>query len=274
MTKTVFFDIDGTLTSKGNYIPETTIQAIAQLKENGIQPILATARPPLLIADVAKKLNINSYISMNGQYIVYEGEVIESNPLAIKMVDQLVDFANAQNDGIILCTDRELIINSRLSVKPSTWYLKIIKKAARFIPVSFELAIREAMMKQKIKKSDYANKDIYMMNLNVNRINEQVYINNFPSLHFTRANEHTLDVINHGVSKAKAVNTLLHYLQVDPADTIAFGDGLNDLEMIKLVGLGIAMGNGFEELKKAADMVTDSVHDDGIMKALKKIKLI
>lgn len=270
----MFFDIDGTLTSKGNYIPETTIQAIAQLQKKGIQPVLATARPPLLLVDIAKKLKINSYISMNGQYIVYEGEVIEVNPLAIELVDRLVAFANAQNDGIILCSDKELIINSRLSVKPSAWYLKAVKKAARFIPTRLEIAIREAMMQQKIKKSDYANKDIYMMNLNVNRMDEAIYIEHFPRLHFTRANEHTLDVINQGVSKAKAVTTLLQHLQVDPAETIAFGDGLNDLEMIELVGLGIAMGNSFEELKIAADLVTDSVFEDGIMKALKKIKLI
>lgn len=274
MTKIVFFDIDGTLTSEGNYIPETTIKAIAKLKENGVQPVLATGRPPLLIADIAKELGIDSYISMNGQYIVYKGEVIESHPLAIHQVDELVRFANEREDGLILCTEDELIINSRISLHPNSWSLKLLKKLADYIPPRLALAIREKAMKEKIKKTDYENKTIYMVNLNVDRRNEKEYLEQFNFFHFTRANEQMMDVINHGISKAKGVEKLLEHLEVKVEDTIAFGDGLNDLEMIKFVGTGIAMENGFAELKEAADLVTDSVFDDGLMKGLKKIGLI
>lgn len=274
MTEIVFFDIDGTLVTEGNQIPEATVQAVAQLKKNGIQPVLATGRPPLLITDIAEKLNINSYISMNGQYIVYEGEVIESNPLSIDLVDRLVDFANRREDGVILCTENELIINSRLSIKPNSWYLKLLKSFAHLIPKKIEIKFREKAMKKKIKKTDYEDKEIYMLNLNVNQEAEKDYVKKFESLDFTRANEYNMDVINKGVSKAKAIEKLLKHLNVEVKDTIAFGDGLNDLEMIKFVGTGIAMENGFEELKEAADFVTSSVFNDGITKALKGMKLI
>lgn len=274
MTKIVFFDIDGTLVSKGNYIPETTIEAIAELKKNNIEPVLATGRPPLLMADIAKKLGIDSYISMNGQYIVFEGKVIESNPIPMDLVDELVEFANGRKDGVIVCTEKEIIINSRISLSPDSWYLKALKKLASFIPTRFELAIREIAMKQKIKKKDYENKEIYMVNLKVDRKDEASYLANFESLHFTRASEHTMDAINHGVSKAKGIEKLLKHLNVALEDTVAFGDGLNDLEMIEYVGTGIAMGNAFEELKEKAGFVTNSVYNDGIMEALKKLKLI
>lgn len=274
MTKIVFFDIDGTLASRGNYIPETTIEAITELKKNNIKPVLATGRPPLLMADIAKELNIDSYISMNGQYIVLEGRVIESNPIAIDLVDELIEFANRREDGVIVCTEKEIIINSRISLSPDSWYLKALKKLASFIPTRFELAIREVAMKQKIKKSDYKNKEIYMVNLKVGRKDEASYLANFENLHFTRASEHTMDAINQGVSKAKGIEKLLKYLNVKLEDTVAFGDGLNDLEMIEYVGKGIAMGNAFEELKEKADFVTDSVLNDGIMKALKELNLI
>ena len=274
MTKIVFFDIDGTLTSKGDYIPETTIQAIKELKKNNIKTVIATGRPPLLITDIANELNIDSYISMNGQYVVYEGKVIESNPLTIEDVDQIVAFANKREDGLILCIEDELIINSRISLHPKSLYLKMVKKLAAFIPMRLEMLIREAAMRQKIKKSDYKNKDVYMLNLNVDQKNENDYLENFVQLDFTRANEENMDVINRGVSKAKGIEKLLDHLKIDAKDTIAFGDGLNDLEMIQFVGTGIAMENGFEELKESADLVTDSVFNDGIMKALKKLKLI
>lgn len=270
----MFFDIDGTLVTQGNQIPETTVQAIEQLKRNGIQPVLATGRPPLLITDIAEKLNINSYISMNGQYIVYEGEVIESNPLSMNLVDQLVNFANQREDGVILCTESELIINSRLSINTKSWYLKLLKYFAHFIPKKIEIKFREKAMKKKIKKSDYEEKKIYMLNLNVDQEAEKDYVKNFESVNFTRANEYNMDVINKGVSKAKAIEKLLNHLDIEAKDTVAFGDGLNDLEMIEFVGTGIAMENGFEELKEAADFVTSSVFNDGIKKALKRMKLI
>lgn len=274
MTKIIFFDIDGTLTSKGNYIPESTIKAIAELKRNNIEPVLATGRPPILMADIAEKLNIDSYIAMNGQYIVYKGKIVELTPLSMPLVDQLVDFANERDDGVVLCTEDELIINSRVSLNPKSWYLNILKKLAFFIPKSLEMTIRKKAMKQKIKKSDYENKVIYMVNLNVNRVDEKAYRKKFDALHFTRASEHTMDAVNQGVSKAKGIEKLLEHLKVERENTIAFGDGLNDLEMIEFVGKGIAMANGFEELKERADFVTDSVFEDGIKKALKKLDLI
>ena len=67
---------------------------------------------------------------------------------------------------------------------------------------------------------------------------------------------------------------LLDFLQVDKADTIAFGDGYNDLEMLGFVDTGVAMGNAVEELKAVADYVTDAVDRDGIFKAMKFLELI
>lgn len=274
MIKIVFFDIDGTLTSKGNYIPESTVKAIGKLKENNIEVVIASGRPAILLEDIAKKLNVDSYISMNGQYIVYRGEVIERNPLPMASVDRLVDFANNRDDGLIICTEDELIINSRISLNPESWFLKFIKKFSFLVPKSIEMKIRKKAMKEKINKSDYENKEIYMVNLNVQQMKEEAYRQEFEEFHFTRANKEAMDVVNQGVSKAKGIEKLLKYLKMNREDTMAFGDGLNDLEMIKYAGIGIAMENGFEELKKNADYVTDSVFNDGIMKGLKKYDLI
>ncbi len=83
-----------------------------------------------------------------------------------------------------------------------------------------------------------------------------------------------MDIINEGVSKASAVEIVLNYLDIKIENSFAFGDGLNDLEMLKFVGTGVAMGNAFEELKNAADLVTESVSDNGVQKALKKLELI
>ncbi len=100
MKKLVFFDIDGTLVTRNNHIPKSTIEAVEQLKVNGNIPVIATGRAPVLIREIAEELNINSYISMNGQYIVHEGEVIYSNPIDMELVDNVVEVAIERRDGI------------------------------------------------------------------------------------------------------------------------------------------------------------------------------
>lgn len=274
MVEVVFFDIDGTLTTESNHIPKTTIQAIQQLKAKGIRPVLATGRPPILIDEISKKLDIHSYIAMNGQYIVFEGEVIDANPIAMDLVDQVVEFAGARKDGIILCTERELIINSTLSVDPNSFILKVLKRFAVLIPERTQMWFMNQAMRKTPKKADYENKEIFMMNLNVTQEAEKAYARELSGLHFTRANTNSMDIINEGVSKATAVKKMLEHLAIDVKDSVAFGDGLNDLEMLQYVGTGIAMGNGFEELKQAADLVTATVSNAGIQKGLQKIGLI
>ena len=76
-----------------------------------------------------------------------------------------------------------------------------------------------------------------------------------------------------GNDKGNAIRLLTKHANIDLKDTIAFGDGNNDVSMLKLVHCGIAMGNGTEEAKQAADFVTDSIFDDGIYKALIRLNL-
>ena len=77
-----------------------------------------------------------------------------------------------------------------------------------------------------------------------------------------------------GVSKAVGICELVKRLDRDISNTIAFGDGRNDIEMLETVGLGIAMGNAVIEAKDVADYVTDRIENKGIVKALKKYGLV
>lgn len=77
-----------------------------------------------------------------------------------------------------------------------------------------------------------------------------------------------------GIHKAVAIEKLLEHLQVDREHTYAYGDGMNDLEMLQFVKFGIAMGNAKEALKEAADDITDTHDNDGIYNSFKKYQLI
>lgn len=275
MKKLVFFDIDGTLVTRNNHIPSSTIEAVEQLKLNGGIPVIATGRAPVLMREISKKLKIDSYIAMNGQYIVHEGEVIYSNPIDMDLVDQVVKVANERHDGILLSTADEIVANSLISLVNRGSLYTFLKGLVGIIPERVKLKLWKSLMKKTPEKSDYENKEIYMMNINANQDEELEYEKIFAEqLTFTRANEMSMDIVNKGVSKATGAKKMISALGVHRQNTFAFGDGLNDMEIIQFVGTGVAMENGFEELKATADFVTDSVFNHGIANGLKKLELI
>ena len=275
MEKIVFFDVDGTLVTRNNHIPKSTKNAIKALKENGIIPVIATGRAPVLVHEIVKMLDIDTFIAMNGQYIVHEGKVLYQNPIAMDLVDQMVDFAVNRKDGIILSTADEIIANSAISLVNRGNLYMFLKGLIGIIPDRIKVRMWNRMMSKAPEKEAYANKEIFMMNINANQEQQVAYEEAFGDvLAFTRANEMSMDIISKGTSKASGIEKLTSELGVSINNTYAFGDGLNDLEMLQRAGTGVAMANGFEELKIAADMVTDSVFSDGISKGLQKLGLI
>ena len=85
---------------------------------------------------------------------------------------------------------------------------------------------------------------------------------------------HGADIIERGNSKAEGLKRLCDYYGINLADTVAFGDSYNDIEIISEAGIGVAMGNAIEELKNAADFITDEVGKDGVYNACVRLGLI
>ena len=82
------------------------------------------------------------------------------------------------------------------------------------------------------------------------------------------------DVVPRGSSKAVGIDKIIEYYGISLHETMAFGDGGNDMAMLRHAGIGVAMGNAGDEVKEAADYVTDSVDDDGVMNALRHFDVI
>lgn len=275
MKKIVFFDVDGTLVTRNNHVPKSTKKAIQLLKQNGLIPVIATGRAPVLVREIVEMLGIDTFIAMNGQYIVHEGKVLYQNPIAMDLVDQMVDFAVDRKDGIILSTADEIIANSAISLVNRGYLYMFLKGLVGIIPDRIKVRMWNRMMSKAPEKEAYENKEIFMMNINADQEQQIAYEEAFGNvLTFTRANEMSMDIISKGISKASGIEKLAKELGISVENTYAFGDGLNDLEMLQRVGTGVAMDNGFDELKAAADMVTDSVFSDGIAKGLEKLDLI
>ena len=119
------------------------------------------------------------------------------------------------------------------------------------------------------------NEDIYQMNL----FCEDEYVSEFISqtndlLSYSKLNDYGYDVYAKDQTKATGIEHLINYLNIDKKDTIAFGDGHNDREMIEFCEIGVAMGNALQKVKEVSNYITDDIDNDGIYNAMKYLKLI
>lgn len=274
MRKVVFFDVDGTLMTPKNQLPESTKLGIKKLKEKGHIPVISTGRPPKMLEPVAKELGINNYISLNGQHIVVDGEVIYSNALPTDALERLIEESYKQGDRTFLLTEDKVIGNTFMSEMMNPEFLTYVYKHLSEVPTEVMLKLFKHMTEKPLKREVYENEKILMAFVNVGEENDEFYRLNFPDLHFTRATPLLGEAIMKGSHKAVGMESILAHFEMKKADTVAFGDSLNDLEMLEFAKIGVAMGNGRDELKAVADYVTADVEQDGIYKGLKQLEII
>jgi Cof subfamily protein (haloacid dehalogenase superfamily) len=120
----------------------------------------------------------------------------------------------------------------------------------------------------------YLNEKIYQALVFCSLEEEALYKKEFPNLKFVRWHRVSADILPKGASKSEAIVFLVKKFNLKIEDTIAFGDGINDIEMIEAVGFGVAMGNGHVEAIKRAKHVTKHVDEDGLFEAMDYLKLI
>lgn len=122
--------------------------------------------------------------------------------------------------------------------------------------------------------SFYMNRKMYQTLLFCEDQTEKLYKTRYPGFDFIRWHRYSVDILPAGGSKAEGINKMIERLGFKLKDVYAFGDGLNDLEMLREVGTGVAMGNGVPEAKALADFITSDVSEDGIWNGLKELNLI
>jgi Cof subfamily protein (haloacid dehalogenase superfamily) len=252
----VFFDIDGTITNhEDGSIPHSTIEAIKTLKNKGIKVVAATGRP-LSMCKELQDLGIETFITANGGYVKHIQEVIHKVPMDKSIIQEVMEFAKLENNGLSFYTE-EFSMNG-------------VTEEAIITALKGTLSLNE----YPETNGSIHKEDVFLLCLFANDEAVKKYKLKFPHLTFKRWHPYVLNVLQEEVSKSLAIMKTLDFFGIDKSEAIAFGDGENDIDMLELVGLGIAMGNGNQKLKNVADFVTKSSSEDGIDYALKKYGII
>ncbi|UTH14526.1 Cof-type HAD-IIB family hydrolase [Macrococcus equipercicus] len=254
--KLIFFDVDGTIYNSRTEIPEATHQAIRQLKANGHILAIASGRAPFTLEKVCRDTEIHNFVSFNGQYVVYNNEVIHENPLDIEALRQLEEQAAEREHPMVYFTHNDMVsnVNHHEHIEKSLSSIKI--NHPRFEAEYFE------------------RHPIYQALIFHEASDDVLYDNQYDALKFYRWHEVSRDVVPSSGSKAEGIKKFAEKLGIAQQDCIAVGDGNNDFEMIAWAGIGIAMGNAVDGLKASADYITAHVDDDGIYKAFKQLQMI
>lgn len=254
--KIVFFDIDGTLLGRDGKIPSSTKEALNKLRENDVFVAIATGRAPFMFKHIRKELEIETFVSFNGQYVVFENEVIYKREMNHQDLLELIHSADENGHALVFQDHEGMRANQRNN--------NLIKESLGTIEFSHP----------EFDPNYFSQRSIYQTLLFCEEKYDSLYWDKFPGFDFVRWHHSATDILPVGGSKALGISEIVKKLKTTQDNVYAFGDGLNDIQMLTDVGIGVAMGNARDEVKRVADYITDDVDDNGILKGLKHFGLL
>ncbi len=255
MIKALFFDIDGTLVSfKTHKIPQSTIDAIGMAKNKGIKIYISTGRPYSLIDNIEEiKPFVDGYITTNGAYCFIGEQVISCSPIPEKDVRKVLGFADEMDFSTMIVGEKDLITYR-------------CNDAARHI---FQEILNVSNIDTGIPVESMLKQPVLQLTPVISENTEQQIMPLLQGCTCSRWCPDFADITARNANKGNGLLAVIGHEHIQAAETMAFGDGGNDIPIIQTAGIGIAMGNANERLKSVADYVTTSVDEDGIFQALK-----
>ncbi len=258
LQKAFFFDIDGTLVSFNSHkIPDSAIKAISLAHDRGHKIIISTGRPTAIITNLGQLQQrglIDAYITMNGAYCYCGDEVLYSSP--INQSDAVAIASHAKSMGVpcIFVGERQMTIAGEN------------KEAIRIFV--------DQLAAPSLPRTDY-DTPLLMPLYQITpffSVEQQKHVElSLQKCELGRWHPAFVDITAIGCTKAKGLDVILKHFGMSIDQAIAFGDGGNDVPMLKHAKLGIAMGNADDYVKSQADFVTTDVDDNGIANALQQL---
>ena len=226
----------------------------------GLKIFIATGRPKAIINNLSELQDrnlIDGYITMNGAYCFVGEQVIYKSAIPQEEVKAMAAFCEKKGVPCIFVEEHNISV-----CQPNDMVKKIFYDFlhVNVIPtVSFE----EATSKEVIQMTPFITEE-----------EEKEIRPSIPTCEVGRWFPAFADITAKGDTKQKGIDEIIRYFDMKLEETMAFGDGGNDISMLRHAAIGIAMGQAKEDVKAAADYVTAPIDEDGISKAMKHFGII
>lgn len=269
--KVVFLDIDGTILNSDGKIPASTKEAIKRAKTNGHKMVVCSGRSRFQIYDELLELGFSGIVGGAGVFVEADGEEIFH--AYIDEEHRKSSYEYLKKHGFVFCYQANdgVVLNQRSCDGMLEKYRSMGMDEKRLERLVGNMHVTEEPWKnERNEKIIYHDAPFPV---------EQVHADLEPyfdtvALSLDGADEYAGEIGIHGINKATGMELYLRHVGIDREDSIAVGDGPNDLQMMEYAGIGVAMGNAREEVKKRADMVTEAIGEDGLYLAFERLGLI
>ncbi len=256
----LFFDIDGTLVSfETHEIPPSAVLALTQAKANGAKVYISTGRPVGFITNLgAIEHLIDGYITASGAYCFVGMEEVCCHPIPRREVDTLLADARKCDYACVVVGEKDIAVFNPKGIVERVFCGELAVGNLNL------LAPVESVLQQRILQLTPFFSEAHEVEL----------MKQLEGCTSGRWHPSFADITAKEADKGKGLLAMAAYLGIDISRTIAFGDGGNDLAIIRQAGIGVAMGNALDVLKDSADYVTTSVDDNGVINALRHFGII
>lgn len=259
--KLVAIDLDGTLLRSDKCLSPANAQAIADVISRGVHVVLASARPPRGVRDIYHRLSLDTLqVNYNGALIhdMPRDEHIFHQPMPVELASEIIRFAREM--------DPEIIVNVEILDK---WYTDRVDDAlptetGKLFPPD-HIGPLDSFMNKPVTKLMLAAEPKRLAPVHQavsDKFADQVMI--------AISDDYLIQLAHKQVDKASALAFVAKRYGVPRENVMAIGDAQNDLGMVRWAGLGVAMANGWDQLKQAADVVAPANDDDGVAHVLKQ----
>lgn len=255
----VLSDIDGTLLRRGETLPQAFSETVEALSQKGIGFTFASGRLPYMIAPLAEKLNVHAPVCACNGTCLYQGEkIIERHPFCPERLRPMAEAAMSLGmtvlyalDGVEYCM-RETEASERKRQERGAYHP--IRPLAE--------AEWETLRLDKLNILDEAERGALLLPY------EDGLSGAFELTHYGRQG---VEIVSAGYGKAYGLRRICERLSIPPCAVLAIGDNENDNEMLKLAGIGAAVGNAEPETKACADIVAEQEAAAGVLELIRKL---
>ncbi|SHG94992.1 sugar-phosphatase [Tepidibacter thalassicus] len=266
MYKLIALDMDGTLLNENKEISKANYEAIQEAKRRGKKVVIATGRPLLGIKKFLEELNLISdedyVVAFNGALVqsIKSGKIVAKTTLQLNDYRELYELSKKLNVNIHALTESSVIT-------PKNSKYTEMEAVLNNIPIR-EIPLEDIDENETIVKVMFVDESEIIDEV-IKKIPQKIR----KKYTVVRSAPFFLEFLDKSVNKGVGVNAIAKELGVDPKEVICVGDAENDIDMIKYAGLGVAMDNAFNEVKKIANYITLSNEKDGVAHVIQKFML-
>jgi len=258
MKTIIFFDFDGTLFShKIHAVPFLTVKAFQEMAKNPeiITCLLSGRSKSELSYFDFSGIKFDYFGLLNGQ-LIYDANfnILYSNDIQGEMLKNTIEIFNEKKVSMSLSEEDDFYIN-----KLYPTMVTALRNVGNPLPI----------------EKEYSGNPIYLVSLAYkDETEKKMILERIGPCYAANWNPYAIDIVPVGADKANGVRTITNMLNIDIKNTISFGDGDNDVPLIKACNIGIAVNGSCQELKDCADYICEDIEDGGIYYALKRYKII